>query len=386
MRICHLGKFYHPHSGGIESHVRTLAQAQAAKGHDVSVACIAHDSKLPNRTVDGLVKVQRFQPRMSVAKFDWLPNVKRYLEQSEPDILHLHLPNPSMTIPVLAMKRQIPLVITYHSDVIGMSLRKWLFEPLQRRLMNRAIAIAATNPCLAETSPLLQRYRNKVCSIPLGISLERFITPESAICQRAREIQQQVAGPLWLMCGRLVHYKGHEIALRALKTTPGTLVIIGDGPLKASLQSLSREWNLTDRVQFLGHVPDDRDVHAWYLAATALWLPSILQSEAFGLVQVEAMASGCPVINTDIPGSGVPWVSQHELTGITIPIGDPEALRTASLRILTEEGLRERLAMNGMIRARSEFSVETMVDRVDAFYSQLPPCTKLESAHVGVSI
>jgi len=371
MHICHLGKFYHPHAGGIESHVRTLAQAQAACGYQVSVACISHASELPPSTSDGPVDVRRFRPRFSIAKFDWLPGVSRYLDRSGFDILHLHLPNPAMTIPVLSMQRQIPLCITYHSDVIGMSLRKWLFEPLNQRLLKRAQVIAATNPRMAAASPVLSQHRERVCSIPLGIPLSRFLHPSLTMRQRAATFQHEVTGPIWLMCGRLVSYKGHEIALRALVSTQGTLVIIGDGALRESLTALARELQISERVKFLGHVASDEEVQAWYLAATALWMPSILPSEAFGLVQVEAMASGCPVINTDIPGSGVSWVSQHDLTGLTVPVGDSAALAAAASLLVEKVDLRERYAHAARQRAISMFDHNVMANRWAAVYGSL---------------
>ena len=101
---------------------------------------------------------------------------------------------------------------------------------------------------------------------------------------------------------------------------------------------------MADRVVFLGTLPHYLDVVPYYLAADAFWFPSNARSEAFGLVQVEAMASGCPVINTRIPHSGVPWVSLHEETGLTVPVDDPAALAAAANRLLTEPGLRDRLA------------------------------------------
>ena len=371
MRIVHLGKFYHPHSGGIESHVRTLAHAQAAQGDDVQVVCISHDPKLPDVAQDGPVAVRRFRPRVSVAKFDWLPQVRRYLDQLDFDVLHVHLPNPAMTLPVLGMKRSRPLVVTYHSDVIGMHLRKWVFAPLNRRLLNRASVIAATNPRLAAASPVLTQHRAQVCSIPMGISLNHFLNPDEGVWRRAAEIRQEIEGPLWLMCGRLVPYKGHAVALDALKQTVGTLVVIGDGPLRKTLQEQVLELQIEARVRFLGHVAEDAEVQSWYLAAAALWMPSILPSEAFGLVQVEAMASGCPVINTDIPGSGVPWVSLHEETGLTVPVHDPVALAKAAWRMAGDDALRDQLAQAARLRARQMFDHQVMAERWAECYRRL---------------
>src|SRR5439155_6052851 len=128
--------------------------------------------------------------------------------------------------------------------------------------------------------------------------------------------------------------------LLGLRHTPGTLLIAGDGPDRRRLQVLARQLGVGERVAFLGYVPS---ITPYYLAATAFWFPSNARSEAFGLVQVEAMACGCPVINTQIPGSGVAWVSRHEETGLTVPMNHPKALADAAWRLLQEPGLRERL-------------------------------------------
>ena len=145
----------------------------------------------------------------------------------------------------------------------------------------------------------------------------------------------------------MIYYKGFDNAIRALRDVPGTLTLVGGGPLLGPLRQLARRLGLADRVVFTGNLPHYLDIVPHYLAADAFWFPSNARSEAFGIVQVEAMASGCPVINTAIPHSGVSWVSPHEETGLTVPMDDPKALAAAAHRILEEPGLRDRLADAG---------------------------------------
>jgi rhamnosyl/mannosyltransferase len=165
-----------------------------------------------------------------------------------------------------------------------------------------------------------------------------------------------------LCVGRLIYYKGLAIALAALRDVPGRLLIIGTGPMDAELKSQALELGVADRVLFHGRADTDQLVGA-YRAATALWFPSTARSEGFGLVQVEAMTSGCPVINTAIAGSGVAWVCRHDREGLTVPVNDPAALAAAAKRLLTEPGLRERLAGAGRIRAADEFDHRIMAAR-----------------------
>jgi len=148
------------------------------------------------------------------------------------------------------------------------------------------------------------------------------------------------------------------------------LLLVGDGPDLLSLVDEARRHGVLDRVHFMGGMPYQKIV-PYYHAATAFWFPSNARSEAFGIVQLEAMASGCPVINTSIPNSGVAWVSRHDETGLTVPTDDPIALATASRRLVEEPGLRQRLSSAARARARDEFSNRTMAERSIAVYERV---------------
>jgi len=168
-----------------------------------------------------------------------------------------------------------------------------------------------------------------------------------------------------LACGRLAYYKGLIHAVRALTKVRGTLLIVGDGPERPGLEAEVHGLGLDRRVVFLGSVPR---VAPYYHAAHALWFPSNARSEAFGLVQLEAMASGCPVINTDIPNSGVAWVSRHLETGLTVSMNDAGALADAARRLLVESGLRDRLAAAARARVVQEFDHRVMAQRSLSIY------------------
>jgi rhamnosyl/mannosyltransferase len=204
--------------------------------------------------------------------------------------------------------------------------------------------------------------------VPLGIDLDPFLSPNEDDRAEAERIRSRHAAPLWLACGRLVYYKGLITALHALARVEGTLIIIGEGPERAALEAEARRLGVEGRVSFLSHVSS---VVPYYLAAHTFWFPSNARSEAFGIVQLEAMAAGCPVINARIPGSGVPWVSRHEETGLTIAPDDPAALAAAARRILTEPGLRARLGERGRQRAHLEFDKNVMADRTLAIYGEI---------------
>jgi rhamnosyl/mannosyltransferase len=234
---------------------------------------------------------------------------------------------------------------------------------------DRAAAIVGTNPRSAGASMVLRRYLPKYGVLPLGLDLNPFLSPNAKALAAADFFRKKHGHPLWLSVGRLTYYKGFEIALTALREVPGRLLLVGDGPLETKLKRLAAELGVGDRVTWLGQTHDDELVGAYH-AADALWFPSVARSEGFGQVQVEAMASRCPVLNTDLAGSGVPWVSPHEETGLTVPVGNAPALATAARRLLGEPGLRERLAKAARQRAITEFDHRIMGERSMAIYER----------------
>jgi glycosyltransferase involved in cell wall biosynthesis len=169
--------------------------------------------------------------------------------------------------------------------------------------------------------------------------------------------------------GRLVYYKGLEYLIRAMADVRGKLVIVGDGPLRGKLERLTAQLGLAEKVIFAG-VIDNADLLSYYHAAALFVLASVARSEAFGLVQIEAMAAGLPVVNTSLD-SGVPFVSVHEETGLTVPPAEPQALASAINRLLDDSNLRQRFSRAAVLRARREFGLDTMLERTLYLYRDL---------------
>lgn len=385
LRIVHLGKYYPPARGGIETHTQTLVRHQAKLGCDVRVVVVNHADKAgrdvtfegrcrtPDRVeCDGPVRVYRVGRVANLAKLDvtpGLPTILRKLLKDPPDVWHLHAPNITMMLALAGNPAIRPLVITHHSDIVRQRLLKHLVRPLERLICNRAARILTDSPPYAGGSRLLAKYSSKVVALPLGIELQPFVNPSAAALVHAEQLRAVSAGPIWVSTGRLVYYKALDVALHALKKLPGTLHIIGTGPMEPVWRSLAASLGVADRVVWRGRVSDDELVGT-YRAATALWFPSNERSEGFGLVQVEAMACGCPVVNANIPHSGVPWVSRNEETGLTVPVNDPVAFAAASRRIHTEPGLRERLSNEALLQAKLRFDAVQMAARSLEIYRE----------------
>jgi rhamnosyl/mannosyltransferase len=285
------------------------------------------------------------------------------------DVFHVHAPNPTMTLALAVLPPRAPYVITHHSDVVRQRLLNLAFDPVQRLVYGRAAAIGSDSPDYQAGSPLLRQFAEKTRVLPLGIDLTPYLEPSTAAREHARRLREQLGSPLWLCVGRIVYYKGLANALTALRDVPGRLLVIGDGPLKHDLLRQADAHGVAERVVWRGQVEADELVGAYH-AATSLWFPSNSRSEGFGLVQVEAMASGCPVINTAVPASGVAWVSPHEETGLTVPVNDAGALAAAARRLLAAPVLRERFARAARARACGEFDHRLMAARSLDFYNR----------------
>ncbi|WP_442506642.1 glycosyltransferase [Novipirellula sp. SH528] len=385
-RVCHLAKYYDPFNGGIETHVQTLARGQFQQGMDVTVACVNHLDGLGNdvwchrlsRTAknietDNGVHIERFGKFGTLARYDFCRGLTKFVRHAceNFDILHLHVPNPAFTVALACVKKKIPLVVTYHSDIVKQQWLRVPFRLIENVVFSKVDRFIVATEAYAVASPVLSEYRARTQVIPFGLDLDTYINPPSASIAYAKGVREKAAGePVWLCIGRLVYYKGFEHAIRALAMCPGRLIIVGSGPLRPSLQLLACELGVSDRIEWLERLSQEELIGA-YQAATALWFPSVMRSEAFGFVQIEAMACGCPVINTSIAGSGVSWVSKHGESGLTVPVADAIALAKAASQIHSQPRLRQSLSEGASMRASELFSLEPMVTSTMSLYNTL---------------
>jgi glycosyltransferase involved in cell wall biosynthesis len=361
--VLHVGKFYPPHMGGIETHLQALC-GELRKSVNLRVV-VASDDDAAEEILES-VAVTRVPTWFTLASTPLCPGMIAKIRNSGADIVHIHLPNPTAILAYLASGHRGHLVITYHSDVVRQRVLGAAFEPFLQAALRRSSAIIATSPDYRRTSAALSRHSDRCCVIPYGIAVERFGGCDTAL---VRELRQRYGNRLVLSVGRLVYYKGFEYLIRAMSQVRGKLLIIGDGPLRGRLDQLAAELNLRDKVVFCGEIQNERVV-PFFHAADLFALASVARSEAFGIVQIEAMAAGRPVVNTSLD-SGVPFVSLHKETGFTVPPADPDALAAAINQLLDNDSLRHSLGEAARARARQEFTVETMASRTIALYERV---------------
>jgi len=363
LRVLHVGKFFPPHVGGMESHLRTLC-TELKNVVDLGVI-VANDSSRTQRSVVDGINLTRLGTPLNIYSTPICPRMVREIRKARADLVHVHLPNPWAVMAYLLSGHCGTLVVTWHSDVVRQRNLGWAFEVLQRKFLRRCNTIIATSDNYIESSPVLSRSRDRCRTVPFGISMQDFWCHDF---DTVKQIRKRFGSRIVLSAGRLVYYKGLEYLIRAMNSVDGNLLIVGDGPMRQKLEAeAAADPIIRSRVTFLGHV---EAVTPYYHACEIFALPSIARSEAFGIVQLEAMACGKPVVNTRLQ-SGVPFVSLDGVTGLTVAPGDPTALASALNKLLDDAELRQRYGNAALQRVSAEFTVTAMVKRTLDVYRQV---------------
>ncbi|NDY96314.1 glycosyltransferase [Wenzhouxiangella limi] len=341
MRILHIGKFFYPSHGGMENFLYDLLRANV--GSEIDEACLVHAERgqlageqdladLP--FLERLVRV-KVHGHLSYAPISpgYPMALERMLQDFRPDLLHLHLPNVSAFAVLFSRRaRSVPWLVHWHSDVVGPGLERKLkllypfYRPFEQALLRRARRVIATSPPYLESSVALAPWRDKCQVVPLGLDPARVEVDSSKPSLWPSQGRLRVLG-----VGRLTRYKGFETLVRAALAVPEVeLKIVGGGELRRSLGSLLERAGCPDQIELTGAV-DDGARNRLLADCDLVCLPSINRAEAFGLILLEAMAAGKPVLVSDVQGSGMGWVVQTAAAGWLFTPANQEEL-AAKLR------------------------------------------------------
>jgi len=329
----------------------------------VSVRCVVAAVSGPGRVeqVDG-VEVTRVATRGTLFSQPLAFGLPLAVRRAPGDVVHVHHPNPLGDLAALADRRR-PLVVTQHSDIVRQRALRTAYWPIVRAVMRRARFVVAASEQLLRSSSELRPFAPKVRVIPYGIDPSRFdATP--ALLERSRELRAGwPEGRIVLTVGRLVGYKGHDVLLKAARSLDATVVIVGGGPEQARLRSLAGP-----RAVLAGSVPD-ADLPAYYRAADVFCLASVTSAEAFGVVLLEAMACGLPLVTTSLP-TGVSAVNRDGRTGLAVPPGRPDALREALAALLGDEARRTAMGREARRVLEEEYTAALMAERYITLYRE----------------
>ncbi len=380
LNVLQLGKFYPPLAGGIETVMFELSEGLNRLGQRTDVLCADRGRHTVRELAAPGYSVTRagsFGMALSTAISPALVLETRRIADRY-DIVHVHMPDPMAAIALLCARPRAAVVVHWHSDIVNQRRALKLYEPLQSWLLRRADAIIATTAPYAESSPWLQPFTNKVRVVPIGISEPNpgaDVAGMAAI--RARFGGRRIVFSL----GRMTYYKGFDFLIEAAASMPDDAVIVvgGSGGLLEHYRATARARGVDDRIVFIGRV-ESQDLPNLFAVAELFCLPSIVRSEAYGVVLLEAMLAARPIVATEIPGSGVQWVNQHGVTGLNVPVRDGAALGRAIRQLLDDAPLARRMGDAGRRRFDESLTADRMAAAVLDVYRALLPADARGSA------
>lgn len=370
MKILHIGKFYLPINGGIESINHLIVEA--LKSNQQRVVSFNDSNVSTDEDVDG-VPVIRASTKWNVSSqplsWRYFIELKRAIKFFNPHIIHLHYPNPLAAAYLLySIRANHKLIVHWHSDIVAQRFLKPIVKPLEDKLLKRADAIIATSPSYVEASDNLRQFKNKVTVIPCSIDETNFNLRDGD--QRKVESIKLRFGnrPIIFYVGRHVEYKGIAYLMEAEKLVKHdcVFVIAGSGPLT---QQLKKQCN-SERIYWVGRVSDE-EMRQYLYASSIFAFPSITRNEAFGVALAEAMYCKCPAITFTVPGSGVNWVSINNVTGIEVKNRDVGAFAQAIDDLLMDDGKRSIFSQNAHYRVTTRFTKDIVIPQYLNLYNKL---------------
>lgn len=366
--ILQLGKFY-PIKGGVEKVAYDLMTGLSTSEIHCDMLCA---------TVAGKGKTIRLNPYAQLIEcHSWgkaaatmiAPSMITTLRKVCPsyDIVHVHHPDPMAALALALSGYKGKVVLHWHSDIQKQKYLLRLYRPLQDWLLRRADLIVGTSPVYLDESPFLKKVQQKTVCLPIGVPP---VLPEPEAADR---ICQQYGGKkIVFALGRLVAYKGFTHLVEAARFLKDDYVVLigGTGALEQALCQQIKRLGLENKVVLLGRIPD-RDLPAYFGACKVFCLPSVQKTEAFGIVQIEAMSCGKPVVATRIPQSGVPWVNKHGVSGLNVMPGNAGELARAIQDIADNESVYDKYSMAAKNRYWDIFTNEHMIDKCKRIYNNL---------------
>lgn len=368
LKVLEVNKAYYPHIGGIETLVKQYSEELGEFGADVrTLVCRDGKGGTVKEVVNGVpvIRAGSFGTYFSCPlSLHFIREFRRMAKKA--DVVHINVPFPLADAALLLSGFKGRVVVSWHSDIVKQKKLLTLYKPLLKYLLNRADMIFVATEGHIDGSDFLPEYREKCRILPYGITVEDYLNIDRKPILTEKLTDKNSVKVFFT--GRLVYYKGVDVLLKAFaKVKNCELFIAGTGELENSLKTCAESRGLTEKVHFLGFLSDE-ELRQAYADCDIFVLPSVVKSEAFGIVQLEAMVYGKPVINTFLP-SGVPHVSLDGETGLTVPPSDVNALAKAINRLAEDKELREELGRNAAERVKEKFSEKKIIRSLYSYLS-----------------
>lgn len=347
MKITEINKLYHPWVGGVETHVKDIAEG-INQSFDVNVICCNSQKKTVTSTING-IKITKYSSWGILFSQPISLSLIKHLKNHGADILHFHLPNPWGVLAYFLARPKGKILITWHSDIIKQKTILFFYKPLLYWFLKTAEKIIVTSPNMAKNSPFLKTFQSKIKVIPLGID------PKEYQIKPFKKKHERFA----LFVGRLTYYKGVIELIEALKKSDIKLIMIGEGPLKPHIKKSAQMLIQKKQLILLPFQKKDT-LNKYFNHCEFFILPSTHASEAFGIVQLEAMIYEKPVISTNLP-TGVPFVNQHRNTGLIVEPGNIDDLVQAMNVLWNNHNLRRIYGENAKKRCLELFTKNQMI-------------------------
>jgi glycosyltransferase involved in cell wall biosynthesis len=382
MKILIVLTYYRPNISGLTIYAELLAKALVKRGHQVTVLTSRHEKNLPLSEIDDQVRIIRAPVLMKISKGVIMPTFGALVAQlvQENDVVQVHLPQfDSAIVATIARLKKKPVVITYHCDLImPPGLIPWLAN--QSVLFMNFVAAKFANRIVtytedyAEHSEFLRKFRSKLRIVSPPVELPNVSFEE--IVEYKEKTNPENKKPVIGMAVRFATEKGIEIVIDAM---PKILEIFPNAQLQFSgpyknirgeehylerLMPRIREYEKSGNWLFLGP-QSHKEMAMFYRNIDVLVLPSLNSTEAFGLVQIEAMISGSPSVASALPGVRQP-VLRHGM-GKVVPIGDPEALAEALIEIFKNPNIFQR----DPEEIRTQYLPDAIAQNYEALFSEL---------------
>ena len=367
MKVLHVGRFYPLPTGGVEQVIRNIYEGL----NEMNVECdVLSYSKTLHSSVECSAGTIYRVASLGCIRSTWLsPLFPRYFKRlaADYDIIHLHHPDPMSAVTFFLVRPKAKLVIHWHCNIVRQKIGRFLVAPIIHWLLKKAAAIIVTTPTYKGTY-YLRDYYDKVYVIPIGINDDS--DNEHIRYQEIRDSYPERF--IVLAIGRLIYYKGFEYLIRAAQQMDDQVLLLigGDGKDKDKLKNLIKKLKLQEKVKLLGYISEP-DLAQYYRACDLFCMSSIATSEAFGIVQLEAMKFGKAIVSTVIPGSGVSWVNADQISGINVKAKDSAALASAISMLQQQPALRKRMGMQGRLRFNDMFTREKMCAKLKQLYQSL---------------